>query len=85
MLPFQMINCAQLNILLPYSINDDNFFLPRVRPINQKHKKHAGSHRDGDDFGFSACVSYASSMWNSYGPYMTRIEDSRIWRKDLVH
>ena len=35
MLPFQMINCAQLNIL-PYSINDDVVFLLRVRPINQK-------------------------------------------------
>ena len=24
-------------------------------------------------FRFSACVSYASGMWVSYGPYMTRI------------
>ena len=31
------------------------------------------SHHDGDDFGFSACVSYTSGMWVSYGPYMTRI------------
>ena len=26
-----------------------------------------------EGFRFSACVSYASGMWSSYGPYMTRI------------
>ena len=31
------------------------------------------THHGGDDFGFSACVSYASGMWGSYGPYMSRI------------
>ena len=31
------------------------------------------SHHDGIDYGFSACVSYASGIWGSYGPYMTRI------------
>ena len=25
-------------------------------------------------FRFSACVSYASGMWGSYGPYMTRVQ-----------
>ena len=35
------------------------------------------THHGGDDFGFSACVSYASGMWGSYGPYMSRIPESQ--------
>ena len=54
------------------NVKHDNFTCIKVRD-EFEFQGFSISHHDGDDFGFSACVSYASGMRGSYGPYMTRI------------
>ena len=69
----RLVNYTLCTLFLDSNISIRSGLCASITCCAGKLMKRSTTHHDGDDFGFSACVSYASGMCGPYGPYMTRI------------